>query len=496
MRMLDRLLSPAVEDEEVIARGRVLNLLALIIALFVPLYTVVTVMATPGQITAGAFIGLGIAFVLSLVCYWLAKRGHVQWAAYLLFVGIFAAISFYMTDPGNKISDLTAAPVLYILIILPAGYVIHPLASFVITTLAALYTFGLLWLAPPAAYMAYDDKASFVSNIILVFALAYILSAIAAVFSRGLRDALRQTRRQNRELQEFARELEAKRQSQFETGQRILELADRLTQFSARQARGSSRQAAAIAQVSSSIEELNQAAREIAQSAGSVDEAAQQTWQNAQQGQDIIGMHNEAMGLIHAKAEQGAQQATSLAERLQQISRVATIMSNIASQIQLVAFNATLEAAEVGETGRRFGVVAAEVKDLAADSLQGAKQVAEIIRQVQEAGETVLDLSNEQVQAVQMGATLMSRSNDANQAIITSASQMAERARLIQQTTAQQQQASEQVLASMREIKSVVDRWVVSSYQMDELVSGLQALVSEGEPTGATAAHLVGAPPA
>lgn len=477
--MLDRLLSPVVEDVETLAKARVINLLALALVLIVPLYVVVTVIVTPGQITTGAAAALGVAFLLALFCYWLGRRGHVRLAAYLLFTGLFLAISLYMLDPGNKITDLHVAPMLYILIILPIGYVLHPLASFVVTTLATAYTLGLFLLAPPPAYAAYDDQASFMSNLVLIFALAYLLSAVAWIFSQGLSRTLQQARAQNRELRQITEELETKRRLQAETGQQILEVAERLAKYSTRQSSGSSRQAAAIAQVSASIEELSQTAHEIADNARLVDETARQTLHSAQEGQEVLIMHNEAMGLIQVKAEAGVQEATDLETRLKQISRVATIISNIASQIQLVAFNATLEAAEAGEAGQRFGVVAAEVKNLASDSLQQAKQVAQIIYQVQERGEAVVSISDDQVQAVNMGTSLSSRSSAANQAIIEAAARVAEQAGQIQQTTAQQQQASEQIHASMQEIRAVVDRWVVSSYQMDEMVSRLQSLAEE-----------------
>jgi methyl-accepting chemotaxis protein len=477
--MFDRLLAPAVSDEEVVVKAKALNLLALATALVVPAYVLLSTITTPGQITTGAAIALAAAFLLSLGCFWLGKQGRVQVAAYILFVGLFVAISFYVTDPGNKISDLLMAPVLYILIILPAGYVIHPLASVVVTTLATVYVVGFLSLASPPAYVVYDDKASFWSNVVLGFALIYIMSAIAWVFSQGIRHALQHAHQQNQELQQVALELDHKQQIQATTGQQILDLAERLAQYSSRQARGSSRQAAAVTQVSTAIQELERTAREIAQNANVVDRSAQQTLQEAQGGQEVISMNNEAMALLHAKARDGATQANMLDERLAQISHVATIMSGIASQIQLVAFNATLEAAEAAEAGQRFGIVAAEVKDLATASLKQSKQVAEIIHEVQEAGESVVALSGEQMRAVEHGSTLTSRSNAANQAIMQSASQMAGRASQIQQATAKQQQASEQVAASMQEIKAVVDRWVVSSYQMDNLVASLRALAEQ-----------------
>jgi methyl-accepting chemotaxis protein len=477
--MFDRLLSPLVQDEEVIVKAKALNLLALVTALAIVVYALLLVVTAPGQLTPGASIALAIAFVLSLGCYWLGRLGRVQLAASILFVGLFAAISFYMTEPANTISDLTMAPFLYILVVLPAGYILNSRVSFIAATLAALYTAGFVLVVSPDAYVAFEHKASFWSNAGLAFALYYILSAIAWVFSEGVNRALQQARQQNRELVQITQELAAKRELQADTGQQILTLAERVAEYSSRQARGSNRQAAAVAQVSTTIEELKQSAHEIAQNASLVDRAAQETLHRAQQGQDAVWMNSEAMAIIHSNAQRGAEEANALAEHLKQVNRVAAVVSNVASQLQLVAFNATLEAAEAGAAGQRFSVVASGVKDLAADSLKQSKQVAEAIRQVRDTGETVVARSNEQMQAVQSGSTTMSRSNAANQAIMESAARVAEQATQIQQATTQQQQASEQAAASIHEIKAVADRWVVSSYQMDELVANLRSLAAQ-----------------
>ncbi|MBN1660813.1 MAG: hypothetical protein JXA93_20630 [Anaerolineae bacterium] len=474
--MLDRLLSPVIQDPEAVARGRVVNLLALVVAGIIPPYILVTTLTTPGAITPAGFALLGAAVLLSLVTYALARRGRVRPAGYLLLMGLFVAISLYQLDPGNTITDLVMAPMLYVLVILPAGFVLHPLASFAVTTLALVYTAGLLWLAPPPVFAGYENQAAFWSNVVFAYAVAYVLSALAWVFNDGLDRALRQAQAQNQVLRQTAVALEGERARQVETAREIRDVAERLAEYSARQARGSNRQAGAVAQVSASVAELNQAAHEIARNAAAVDDAASCTLADAREGHEIAAIHDEAISQVEAQAEMGASHAAALEERLRRIGRVANIMSHIASQTQLVAFNATLEAAEAGVPGQRFGVVAAEVKDLASDSLKQVKLVDDILRQVREAGESVVSLSDEQMAAARQGTALTSRLRAATEAIMASATEMATRASQIQQATAQQQQANEQVLVSIQEIQTVVDRWVVSSYQMDELVSRLQSL--------------------
>lgn len=477
--MLDRLLTSIVEDEEQVVKARALNLLTLVTALMTVVYALVTVIIAPDELSLVVMAALAVALAACLGCYWLSRRGRVRLGGAIFFVGLFAAISFYMTASTSTISDLTMAPFLYILVVLPSGYVLQPRVSFIAATLAMLYVIGLLTLAPPASFSAYESQANYWSNAGLAFVLFYILSAVAWVFSQGTERALVQARRQNRELRQTTEALERQSALQAETGQQILELAERLAQYSSRQARGSNRQAEAVSQVSVAMEQLGRSAGEIAQNADGVDLAARQTLKQAREGQDVTWMNNEAMAVLYAKAGEGAQNASALDELLTQIDSVATIMSNLAAQIQLVAFNATLEAAEAGIAGQRFSVVAAEIKDLASDSLKQAKRVAEIIRQVQDVGEAVVSISSQQVRAVETGTALTSRSNAANQAIIQAASQMAERANQIQGSTAQQQAASEQVVASVQEIKTVVDRWVVSSYQMDDMVAKLRALAEQ-----------------
>ncbi len=477
--MLDRLLSSRVEEEETQIKARALNLLTLVTALIALLYTLVVLLTAPEELAGNAGLALAAALLLSLACYWLSQQGRVRLAGYLFFAGLFVAISFNLIDPANQISGLTMAPFLYILVILPAGYILHPGVSFVAATLAVTFTIGFLSLWPPPGLVESDNVSGFWTNIGLAFALFYILSAVAWVFSRGIQQALQQARTQNRELREIAQELERQRELHANTSREIQDLAEQLATYSSRQARGASRQAAAVSQVSTSIEELENSAREIARNAGTVHGAARETLHKARESQDVTLMNNEAMAVLHTKAKDGASHARDLDERLAEINHVATIISNIASQTQLVAFNATLEAAEAGVAGQRFAVVAAEVKDLAADSLKQAKQVADIIREVQEVGESVVALGGEQVRAVETGGELMGRSNAANQDIMQSATRMAEQAAQIEQSTAQQQQASEQVAASMEEIQAVVDRWVVSSYQMDELVASLRGLAEQ-----------------
>jgi methyl-accepting chemotaxis protein len=79
-----------------------------------------------------------------------------------------------------------------------------------------------------------------------------------------------------------------------------------------------------------------------------------------------------------------------LSERSVRIEQVVKLISDVAAQTNLLALNATIEAARAGEAGRGFGVVAAEVKNLASQTAKATEEIASQVAQSQEATRDVV----------------------------------------------------------------------------------------------------------
>jgi len=74
----------------------------------------------------------------------------------------------------------------------------------------------------------------------------------------------------------------------------------------------------------------------------------------------------------------------SLQNNVQKTDAIIEFIKRVAEQTNLLGLNAAIEAARVGEMGRGFGVVAEEIRKLAADSSRSVKEITTSLRQVQE----------------------------------------------------------------------------------------------------------------
>jgi len=178
------------------------------------------------------------------------------------------------------------------------------------------------------------------------------------------------------DVQQTALQVNQGARSMASTSAQVLEAAASQAE-EALKARGQTRQVA-------------QTVQSLAQTASSSAEASQQTLQAARVGEQAVEATLAGMRQIREQMQGIAESIRGLASRSAQISEVADALADFASQTNLLALNATFEAAGAGELGRRFAVVAEEIRKLAEDSAKATRQVSDIVTDVQqEIGRTV-----------------------------------------------------------------------------------------------------------
>ncbi|NJN67830.1 MAG: methyl-accepting chemotaxis protein [Chloroflexaceae bacterium] len=422
-----------------------------------------------------------VALVILIICgvtYLLAQRGQTTAAGHVYSYGMVLIFTLSLYLFGGSDGNSGPGVIGYFVPIAAAGLLGRSKDVLYVSIFAAVcYTLSVITQdvldLTPVSDLGVSGPYVFLA---FFFASGGILAYLSWVTSRDLTRALVNYDRQAEELLDRTTQLEDKSNQQIELGSELSAAASQLQITSQQQASGATQQASAVSEVSTTVEELGATARQIAQSAEHVAQAAQQTLEHLSNGQGAVDESVQAMERIRVRMQDISTRVLSLGERSQQIGEIIDLIDDISDSTHLLALNAAIEAAGAGEHGRRFAVVAAEVKSLANRTLAAAKEVQGMIAEIRQATNAAVLAAEEGGKEVERGAELSYRAGQVMDTILMVAERTAQSAAEIGMATAQQQSASEQVVEAMREIAEVARQSAAGSRQMAESASMLTAI--------------------
>ncbi|WP_193171048.1 methyl-accepting chemotaxis protein [Nisaea nitritireducens] len=104
-----------------------------------------------------------------------------------------------------------------------------------------------------------------------------------------------------------------------------------------------------------------------------------------------ISESTRAVGSAVDAAGKSEKMVSDLLAAAQKVGEVTMIIADIAEQTNLLALNATIEAARAGEAGKGFAVVASEVKSLANQTAKATDEIAQQIKEIQDSTNTTAE---------------------------------------------------------------------------------------------------------
>jgi len=253
------------------------------------------------------------------------------------------------------------------------------------------------------------------------------------------------------------------------------ELSDSVDQ----QAGFSSQLSSSVTEISATMEEFSATASQIATHSHEVVEIADRTLEGTKGGATGVETLSMKMNAIHSDNESSLQEIMELGRKSKEITKIMEIIGNIANQTKLIAFNAALEAASAGEAGKRFGVVAVEIRRLADSVVESTAQTEGKITEIMDAVNRLVISSEKGSKGINEGLAYSGRTMEMLCDVVDGASATSEAAKQISLSTQQQQQASSQVVFALCDIKEGARHSSESIQQINTISRELTAMSSD-----------------
>ena len=229
------------------------------------------------------------------------------------------------------------------------------------------------------------------------------------------------------------------------------------------QTMGSREQSTAMKEITTTMNELLVTSKQIAESAQRVAHIAAQTAIGATSGEQTVTKANDSIGGIKRQVDLIVTNMLDLGKKSQQIGGILEIINELAEQTNILAINATIEAAGAGENGKRFAVVADEIRKLA-DRVGGStKEIRGLIDDIRAAVNTTVMTTEGGTKAVEAGALQFSEVAIAFRQIVSLVSTTTEATREIELSTKQQSTAVSQVNIAVSNVAQAARETEVSS---------------------------------
>ena len=254
-------------------------------------------------------------------------------------------------------------------------------------------------------------------------------------------------------------------------------------------ARGAQEQAKAISMASQITSRINTAIEQVTDNARAVTRDSAQAATYSRDGAKTVKETITGMETIRTKVGLSAAKVEEMGTRSEQIGTIVETIEDIASQTNLLALNAAIEAARAGEQGKGFAVVADEVRKLAERSSLATKEIAALIKGIQKTVSEAVTAMQASAAEVEVGVTRANSAGEVLDNILGAAEAVYKQAEDAGHAAAKVSAAAAELVEAVDSVSAVVEENTAATEEMaansSELTQAIENIASVSEENSA-----------
>jgi methyl-accepting chemotaxis protein len=239
------------------------------------------------------------------------------------------------------------------------------------------------------------------------------------------------------------------------------------------------KQADETTQIIESVEQMTVSIRQVATSARQAAEVARTASTTAETSGGAMDLTVQNILSLRETIGETAKKVKRLGESSQQISKVVSLINQIALQTNLLAINAGIEAARAGEEGQGFAVVAEEVGELAARSANATQEIEKIVATIQRETSQVVEAMEQSTAQVVEGTHLVENAKQSLGQILAVSREIDNLVQSISEATVSQVETSSAVSRLIQQVAQVSEQTSKSSLQVSDAIRETVTIAQE-----------------
>lgn len=222
-------------------------------------------------------------------------------------------------------------------------------------------------------------------------------------------------------------------------------------------AAGSQAQMASVEVTSGVVQEITDKVSDTAHKTQTVALSAEAAARVAEQGSENINIINNTIGIIRESVLSSAALVERLGNKSAEITGIVKVIRDIAGKTNMLALNASIEAARAGDAGKGFAVVANEIRNLAEQTRDASKDIEALLLEVQNETESTVSAMNEGLSEVEKGTEAISSTYSTFDRIIREIHLVAEEVRAVSDSVLELKNDSQLVIDAVGEVSTIAE---------------------------------------